>query len=541
MTWLHNLKIKYKIFLLVSLGGIGFIAYVVLNYSITQEISSQLSLASDVYYKTDDSLSQLDRIKADLSAAVNENEMELVDEVEKQGYLLSKNLKNIGKLSAPLLAETKELNQLLNTYMDHALRLTRGMIDENFAVDDFQSAVEEMTNSLTVLEEKANSFRTHNYDLFASSLEQSSNASQQALSIGLLMALIIGLIVSGFTFLIAGTITSNLNNIIKKLKDMDSGEGDLTQRLVSKGDDEIGELVHSFNVFIQRLDNIMGEVLMNIDVLKSAVIEISTGNGALASQTESQASSLEETASSMEAMTSVVKQNADSSQEAHQLADSTSQEAQGGGEIVKQAVTAMSEIQDSSSRVAEIIGVIDGIAFQTNLLALNAAVEAARAGEQGRGFAVVASEVRTLAQRSAKSAKEIKELIDESSKKIDFGVNVVRQSGETLGNIVGEIKKVSDLVSDIAMANQEQASGIDQVNVAVTQIEDMTQMNAAQVEEINAASRMMEEQTHSLVELVSFFKTSKVSSYRDKTVSSDVVPEYGAVGRSEYMLSQLQE
>jgi methyl-accepting chemotaxis protein len=525
MTWLHNLKIKYKIFLLVSVGGIGFLTYVVFNYTMTQQISTQLSLASDIYYKTDDGLAQLDNIKANLTAAVNENEIELVDEVEKQGHLLSEKLVAIGKLSIEMMAETKELDRLLDTYMNHALRLTRGMIDESLAIEDMQLAIENMTKSLAELEDKANDFRQHNYDLFASALENSRNSSQQALSVGLLIALVIGLIIGLFTFIVTNTITSNINNITQKLKDMDSGEGDLTQRLFSKGDDEIGDLVKSFNIFIQRLDNIMGDVLLNVDALNSAVVEISTGNSALASQTESQASSLEETASSMEAMTSVVKQNADSSQKANKLADAASQEAQGGGKVVDQAVTAMNEIQDSSSRVVEIIRVIDDIAFQTNLLALNAAVEAARAGEQGRGFAVVASEVRVLAQRSADSAKEIKELIETSSERIDFGAGVVRQSGETLGNIVQEIKKVSVLVSDIAGANQEQASGIDQVNAAITQIEDMTQMNAAQVEEINAASRTMEGQTHSLVELVSFFKTSKVSSHRSNPVVSEEVTD----------------
>jgi methyl-accepting chemotaxis protein len=410
------------------------------------------------------------------------------------------------------LAETKVLDGLLKNYMRNALRLTRGMIDENRAIEDMQGAIDAMTGSLNALDAGLKKFRSDNYDRFISTLVDSNLASQQALKLGLIMAVVIGFVVGAFTFVVAGTITSNINNVVNKLRDMDSGEGDLTQRLVSKGSDEIGDLVQSFNAFIERLDSIMGEALGNIDQIKSASSEISAGNGALASQTEEQASSLEETASSMEEMTSIVKQNSDNSQEANLLADGASQQAVDGGEIVFEAISAMDEIKSSSSRVFEIIQVMDDIAFQTNLLALNAAVEAARAGDQGRGFAVVASEVRMLAQRSAESAREIKGLIETSSEKVDVGVGIVSRSGETLGAVVEEIKKVSALVSDIAEANQEQTAGIDQVNKAVSQLEEMTQRNSAQVEEINAASHAMEEQTQNLVRLVSFFKTSSADS-----------------------------
>ena len=516
MTWLHNLKIKYKIFLLVAVAGIGFFAYVVVNYDVTQSNSERLSLASDVYYpvleRTDASLVELDSIKAELNAAVNENEIELVDEAEKLGQLMSDKLQAIGRLNDSLLAETKVLDGLLKDYMYNALRLTRSMIDENLAIEDMQGAISAMTGSLNALDAGLKKFRSNNYDRFISTLVDSNLASQQALNLGLIMAVVIGLVVGVFTIIVAGTITSNINNVVNKLRDMDSGEGDLTQRLVSKGSDEIGDLVQSFNAFIERLDNIMGEALGNIDQIKSASTEISSGNGALASQTEEQASSLEETASSMEEMTSIVKQNSDNSQEANKLADGASQQAVDGGEIVFEAISAMDEIKSSSSRVFEIIQVMDDIAFQTNLLALNAAVEAARAGDQGRGFAVVASEVRMLAQRSAESAKEIKGLIETSSEKVDLGVGIVSRSGETLGAVVEEIKKVSTLVSDIADANQEQTAGIDQVNKAVSQLEEMTQKNSAQVEEINAASHAMEEQTQNLVRLVSFFKTSSSGS-----------------------------
>jgi methyl-accepting chemotaxis protein len=365
-----------------------------------------------------------------------------------------------------------------------------------------------MTVSLKALDDGLKKFRSDNHERFISALFDSNQASQQALSLGLIMAVLTGLVVGVFTIVITGAITSNINNVVNKLRDMDSGEGDLTQRLNSKGNDEIGDLVQSFNVFIDRLDTIMGDALTSIDELKLAAEEISAGNSVLASQTEKQAASLDRTASSMEEMTTIVKQNSDSSQEVSQLADGARVQAVDGGEIVFQAIAAMDDIQNSSAKVVGIIHVMDGIAFQTNLLALNAAVEAARAGEQGRGFAVVATEVRMLAQRSAEAAKDIKKLIETSSQNVDLGVDIVSRSGQTLGSVVEEIKKVSTLVSNIADANQEQTAGIEDVNNAIGQIEDMTQRNSAQVEEINAASQAMEQQTQHLVRLVSFFKTS---------------------------------
>ncbi|MEO6185110.1 MAG: methyl-accepting chemotaxis protein, partial [Steroidobacteraceae bacterium] len=228
--------------------------------------------------------------------------------------------------------------------------------------------------------------------------------------------------------------------------------------------------------------------------------EISQGNTNLSQRTEEQASSLEETASSMEEMTSTVKQNADNAGQANQLAVAARDQAERGGVVVAKAVRAMAEINESSKKIADIISVIDEIAFQTNLLALNAAVEAARAGEQGRGFAVVATEVRNLSGRSATAAKEIKALIQDSVRKVDEGSDLVTQSGNTLEQIVASVKKVTDIVAEIAAASREQSAGIEQVNKAVTQLDELTQQNAALVEQASAASQSMAEQARGLNE-----------------------------------------
>ncbi len=265
----------------------------------------------------------------------------------------------------------------------------------------------------------------------------------------------------------------------------------LAQYIYTGLTDEVGQLVYA-NIFSQsKLRTAIGQVKQSSDVLLRTAAEIESGNTDLSQRTEEQASSLEETASSMEEMTSTVKQNADNTRQANQLASSTRDQAEKGGAVVAKAVTAMSEINTSSKKIADIIGVIDEIAFQTNLLALNAAVEAARAGEQGRGFAVVASEVRTLAGRSADAAKEIKGLITDSVEKVQQGSDLVDESGKTLEEIVSGVKKVTDIIAEIAASSQEQANGIEQVNSAVMQMDEMTQQNAALVEEAAAASSEM--------------------------------------------------
>ena len=292
--------------------------------------------------------------------------------------------------------------------------------------------------------------------------------------------------------------------IVKALAD-----GDLREDMDGDFAGEFGEMKEALNQSVGNLRNMVGQIQTSSGSMVSAAAEIAQGNTDLSQRTEEQASSLEETASSMEELTSTVRQNADNARQANQLASGAKDQAEQGGEVVQRAVDAMGEINTSSKKIADIIGVIDEIAFQTNLLALNAAVEAARAGEQGRGFAVVAGEVRNLAQRSAGAAKEIKTLIQDSVEKVDDGSRLVDQSGKTLEEIVAAVKKVSDIIAEIAAASQEQSSGIDQVNKAVTQMDEVTQQNAALVEEAAAASESMDEQARGLQKLMDFFVTDQ--------------------------------
>jgi methyl-accepting chemotaxis protein len=289
-------------------------------------------------------------------------------------------------------------------------------------------------------------------------------------------------------------------------------EGDLRSQVEGQYENDLDALKSSVNRTIEQLSRIALEMRTISGHVAHASEEISSGTADLSRRTEQQAASLEETASTMEEMTATVKQNAENARQANQLAMSARSIAEKGGDMVRQAVTAMQEIDKSSNKIADIISVIDAIAFQTNLLALNAAVEAARAGEQGRGFAVVASEVRNLAQRSATAAKEIKGLIKDSSDKVEDGSALVQQSGNTLNEIVASVKKVADIVGEISAASQEQSSAIDQINTAITKMDEFTQQNSALVEETASAASSMASQGAELMNAVSIFKLDQVES-----------------------------
>ena len=295
-----------------------------------------------------------------------------------------------------------------------------------------------------------------------------------------------------------------LDDVVQVLSAM--ADGDLTKRITADYEGTFGQLKDDANQTVTRLREIIVQIRQATDAINTAAKEIASGNQDLSSRTEEQASTLEQTASSMEELTSTVRHNADNARQANELAGSAQLVAIKGGEMVAQVVHTMSAIQQSSSRIADIIGVIDGIAFQTNILALNAAVEAARAGEQGRGFAVVATEVRNLAQRSAAAAKEIKGLIADSVDKVEAGNRQVDQAGRTMEDIVSSIKQVAKIMVSISEASREQSAGIEQVSLAVTHMDEATQQNAALVEEAAAAAESLEEQAHNLAQAVAVFK-----------------------------------
>jgi len=312
------------------------------------------------------------------------------------------------------------------------------------------------------------------------------------------------------------SITGPLNESVTVAKRVASG--DLTSRIVAEGRDEAAELLKALRNMNEGLGRMVTQIRSGAESIAVGAGQVAAGNQSLSSRTEEHASSLEETASTLEEFTTTVKQNAERAGQASQLAASASVTAQKGGEVVNKVVATMQEVSSSSKRISDIVAVIDGISFQTNILALNAAVEAARAGEQGRGFAVVAAEVRSLAQRSASSAKEIRGLIETSVGRIDAGAKLVDQAGRTMEELVGSVRKVAEIMTEIASASHEQSSGIEQINKAITQMDTVVQMNASLVEEATAAATSMANQATALAHSVAQFQVS------DEEVAQSATP-----------------
>ncbi|QTN22780.1 chemotaxis protein [Rhizobacter sp. AJA081-3] len=336
------------------------------------------------------------------------------------------------------------------------------------------------------------------------------NTQQRAQQLTLL-----SLALAGFAVIVAGALTALLAKTVQRELGVDPAQAREALRHIADGDltapttapHEMRGLMAELERTRDRLNSLVDGVRRSTDSITTASVEIATGNQDLSARTEQTASNLQQTASAMEELTATVRQSADSARQANQLAASAAEVAQRGGTVVSQVVFTMDEINTSSKKISDIIGVIDGIAFQTNILALNAAVEAARAGEQGRGFAVVASEVRSLAQRSAEAAKEIKGLIGASVERVEAGSRLVADAGQTMGEIVGSVQRVSDIIGEITAAAAEQSDGIGQVNTAVTQLDQMTQQNAALVEQSAAAAESLKDQTLQLARVVSVFRT----------------------------------
>ncbi|MBK9131983.1 MAG: Tar ligand binding domain-containing protein [Gammaproteobacteria bacterium] len=361
------------------------------------------------------------------------------------------------------------------------------------------------------------------YEASQATYSQAQLIAFGCIGVGLLVAVVVG-------FMLVRAIVNPLNEAVRVAHDI--ANGDLTKSIQVRTRDETGKLLGAMKQMSMKLAEMVGKVSEASVSVATGAREIAAGNINLSQRTEEQASSLEETASSMEELTSTVKQNADNARQANQLANAAREVAEKGSDVVARAMNAMQDINASSKKVEDIIGVIDEIAFQTNLLALNAAVEAARAGEQGRGFAVVAAEVRNLAQRSATSAKEIKDLISDSVRKVDDGAHLVDQSGKTLEEIVSSVKKVTDIVAEIAAASQEQSSGIEQVSKAVMQMDEMTQQNAALVEQASAASRSMEEQATVMSDLMTRFKINGGTASMATTPMAPTAPAPRAEAKS---------
>ncbi|SEN23196.1 methyl-accepting chemotaxis protein [Duganella sp. CF517] len=447
-------------------------------------LQSDVSLMQKEEQKVKDQRARYDKAVADLKAlGLNDDEKKV--------------LGDISKLDADTDSAFKEaIGQVLAFNSEGAAKVISGRIDplNQQTLTQINKLVDmQQADAKHVMEGSVTADRSLMFVLFG--------LGAVAVALGVVCAVVI-----------TRSIVVPLSGAVAVAKRVASGE--LTSDVRVEGKDETSELLQALRDMNESLAKTVGDVRSGTELITTASHEIAAGNADLSSRTESQASSLEETASSMEELTSTVKQNADNARQANQLAVTASSVAEKGGSVVSQVVETMGSIKASSSKIVDIIGVIDGIAFQTNILALNAAVEAARAGEQGRGFAVVASEVRNLAQRSAGAAKEIKGLIGDSVDKVDAGSRLVDEAGQTMDLIVTSIRQVADIMGEITAATQEQSNGIEEVNQAITQMDEMTQQNAALVEQSAAAAESMQEQAELLAQAVSVFKLADDAGMR---------------------------
>ncbi|HEY9108126.1 MAG TPA: methyl-accepting chemotaxis protein [Roseateles sp.] len=395
----------------------------------------------------------------------------------------------------------KECLPLLQAYLakaDGAIDLSS--VDPNTGVAAMQDAEARYKEVATLIGKIVQSMGS---DQQTAADGQQDNARRRAWLFGLVSLLAAG---AGMGLLLVNQrrIAADVNASLSLAQSV--AAGDLTQRAHPQGQDELAGLMRALNQMCEQLGGTVAEVMMVADSIRTASAEIASGNQDLSQRTEQTASSLEITSSSMSQLTGTVRQSAEHAQTANQLATSAADVAHRGGSVVQQVVDTMNDISASAKRIADIIGVIDAIAFQTNILALNAAVEAARAGEQGRGFAVVAGEVRSLAGRSAEAAKEIKNLIGASVERVESGARLVQDAGATMGEIVGAVQRVTDIMGEISTSASAQSRGIDDVTAAMTQVDDMTQQNAALVEESAAAAESLREQAQRLAQIVSQFR-----------------------------------
>ena len=505
MKLLHRLPLLWKVLFAPAIAMACMALYLVTTVSVFHQNNSRLTQVRDVQVPvqdaTVDNVSALDKIIDQLNSAASSGE---TDPIQLADTIAQKVRANYARMLKLDVAEASTLQRLageFDNYYNVARRVADMMAQKSGTPDG--AALHAMAANLDTYRKDLLAFREKGNRRFIGTVNDATSAADRAVQGGIALGAVGLAVALFFAVLVARALSSQLQRAVGVAQTVASG--DLTSDIHTSAVDETGQLLRALKDMNGSLVRIVGQVRAGTEAIASNSVQISEGNTSLSTRTEQQADALEQTAHAMAQLTSTAQRNADHAQQANLLAASASEVAVKGGQVVARVVDTMGAINASSRKIADIIGVIEGIAFQTNILALNAAVEAARAGEQGRGFAVVATEVRSLAQRSAAAAKEIKTLISDSVQQVGLGSQLVDQTGSTMDDIVASVQRVTDIMAEIVDVSGQQTAGIEQVNAAIAQMDEDTEQNAALVQQTAAAAQSMQDQAGDLAQVVSLF------------------------------------
>ncbi len=538
MQWITDLSIRHKLFLIAAFSCIGFIVFLALNYSVTNENSKRMDGVRDVYFplleRTDANLVRLNQIKDTLSNAVSSGEEELLEITDKLATEMRQVLQEMTQLEPGLAEEVSQLDQLFEHYYSLARAMTSGMLSDSLALEDIQGKADTMGKALEAFESRLNAFRDSRYSQFSNTLALADQAAQEALLTGLVAGVVIIIVLLGAIFLVSSLITRNLATIIDSLKELAEGRGDLTKRLQSNSADETGRVVKYFNGFLQKLHDLIKEVVDATTQLGANASQLSEITQMTATDANQQQREVEQLSTAMVEMTGTVQEVAHNTGEAAGAAREADEASRRGQLIVADTVKVITTLADGieggaqvvtalqveSENIGGVLDVIRTIAEQTNLLALNAAIEAARAGDQGRGFAVVADEVRTLASRTQESTQEIQTMIERLQSGVGEAVGVMGQSreqaqksvgqvaeaGKSLDAITEAVKKIHVMNEEIANAAREQSAVAESMNESIVNISQVADRTNSSAQVTFGASDELGQVSARLIDLVSRFK-----------------------------------